>query len=162
MGEIARGTLAGAELLKNFSDLGDFDFLLVQEHKLLKEKIPFVNKRLKYKKAFWTPAKKGKKGVPKGGLAIFGDKFADRVVDAGVDTKNVFLWLTVVTEAGLLGVTNIYAGHSPAKRGKFWHRLLAAMDSSLPWIEGGYWNFVERRQDKKGGLRFCRKRKTSG
>lgn len=92
LGDIPRGTLAGAELLRNFAEPGEYDFLFLQEHKLMREKIPFVSRRLKFKKAFWTPAKKGEKGNAKGGLAIaVGDKFADKIVDAGVDKKNAFL-----------------------------------------------------------------------
>lgn len=56
-----------------------------------------------------------------------------------------------------MGVANVYAGHSPAKRGRIWRRMMASLDSSLPWIKGGDWNFVERRQDKQGGLRFRHK-----
>lgn len=79
------------------------------------------------------------------------------MLDAGVDRKNAYLWLKVATEVGIMGVANIYTGHSPAKRAKIWNRMIAEIDCALPWILGGDWNFVERRADKQGGLRFSHK-----
>lgn len=58
----------------------------------MREKIFFVSWRLKFKKVFWILVKKGEKGNVKGGLVIVvGDKFVDKIVDVGVDKKNVFL-----------------------------------------------------------------------
>lgn len=34
VGEIARGTIKGAELLRNFTAVGDYGFFPIQEHKL--------------------------------------------------------------------------------------------------------------------------------
>lgn len=124
----------------------------------MKEKIPFVNSRLRNRKAFWSPEQRKDGGMPRGGLAIFvGERFADKVLDAGVDKKNAFMWVTVATEVGQLGVANVYGAHLPSKRAKIWHRMLATLDTSFPWVFGGDWNFVERRQDKQGGTRFCHK-----
>lgn len=40
-------------------------------------------------------------GIVKGGLVIFvGDKFVDKIIDVGVDKKNVFMWFMVVMEVG--------------------------------------------------------------
>lgn len=128
----------------------------MQEHKLSRDKIPFVNRRIKTTKAFWTPAQQREGGLSRGGLAIFvGERFADKVLDAGVDRKNEFMWITVAIEVGQLGVTNIYGAHSPKKRARIWRRMLATLDTLFPWIFGGDWNFVERQKDKQGGTRFC-------
>lgn len=32
---------------------------------------------------------------------------------------------------------------------------MAVLDTSFPWIYGEDWNFVERRVDKQGGMRFA-------
>lgn len=158
LGEIARGTVIGSELLKNLEQIGDFDFFMIQEHKLTADRIPFVNKRLRNVKAFWTPTDKEEDGIAKGGLAIFvGDKFADKIIDAGVDKKNAFMWLTVATEAGQMGIVNVYGAHSPAGHAKIWRRMVVALDSSSPSLCGGDWNFIERRKDKQGGICFAHK-----
>lgn len=33
MGEVSKGTVVGSEILSNLTELGDYDFFLVQEHK---------------------------------------------------------------------------------------------------------------------------------
>lgn len=155
LGGIARGTADGAQLLKDFKELGVYDFFFLQEHKLTKKKIPFVNKRIGAKKSFWSPAELSKKGMPIGGLAILvGDRFADKVVDAGVDKENAFLWLQVVSETGVIGLVNVYTLHSPQARAPIWGRMLETLDLLVPWTVDGDLNFVERQQDKKGGLKF--------
>lgn len=67
----------------------------------MKEKIFFVNSRLRNRKVFWSSEQRKDGGMSRGGLAIFvGERFADKVLDAGVDKKNVFMWVTVATEVG--------------------------------------------------------------
>lgn len=39
---------------------------------------------------------------------MVGDRFADKVLDAGVDRKNEFMWVTVATETCQMGIANIY------------------------------------------------------
>lgn len=158
LGEVSRGTVLGSDLLSNFTKLGKYDFFLVQEHKLPKEKISFVNRRIRTSKAFWTPAQWREGGISRGGLAIYvGERFANKVLDAGVDRKNEFMWVTVATKVGQLGMANVYGANSPRKRAKIWRRMLAVLDTSFPWIFGGDWNFMERWKDKQGGMRFCHK-----
>lgn len=116
LGEISRGTVVGSKHLRNFGEIGEFDFFLVQEHKLVAEKIPFVNKRLKNCKAFWSPAVKEEDDIGKGGLAIFVcPRYADKVLSAGVDKKNAFLWIVVATETGPMGVVNVLRGTFPGE-----------------------------------------------
>lgn len=126
LGEIARGMVVGLELLQNFEQIGAYDFFMVQEHKLAADRIPFVKKRLKNGKAFWTPAVKVEDGLPKGGLAIFvGEKYADKILDAGMDPKNTFMWLTVATETGQLGCGQCLWGAFPG-----WQRQDMEADGS--------------------------------
>lgn len=40
-------------MLQNFASLGEYDLFLVQEHKLYKAAILFVNWRIGTRKAFW-------------------------------------------------------------------------------------------------------------
>lgn len=62
LGGIARGTVKGAELLRNFKAVGEYDFFLIQEHKLPESAIPFVHCRIGTKKASWSQ-QRGVKGA---------------------------------------------------------------------------------------------------
>lgn len=118
LGEVARGTVTGSEILSNFTEIGEYEFFLLQEHKLLADRIPFVNKRMKADKEFWTTATCREGGPSKGGLAIpVGDRFADKNLDASVDRKNKFMWVTVATETGQMGIANIYGALTCLGRG---------------------------------------------
>lgn len=132
--------------------------MLLQEHKVPKESCVFVHKRLGAAEGFWSPAERTEGGNAKGGLAVLvGERYKGKVKDAGVDTTNGFLWVVLATTAGLIGIVNVYAPHTPGARARKWHRLVQAIDPEVPWVLGGDFNFVERRQDKKGGLRFRHK-----
>lgn len=82
--------------------------------------------------------------MPKGGLGLFvGDRFAEKILDAGVDSENSYLWVVVATETGKLGVADVYTLHSPSERARIWRRMIEELDTSFPWIIGGDFNFVE-------------------
>lgn len=107
--------------------------------------ILFVNKWIGCRKLFRILVKKVDGGNVKGGLVIFvGERYVDKILDVGVDIKNVFLWLKVVIEIGVMGVVNVYVGYFFVKRVKIWRRMLIFMDCLFFWILGGDWNFVER------------------
>lgn len=50
----------------------------------------------------------------------------------------------------MVGFANVYALHSPSEQGQLWDRMQNGLEPSIPWIIGVDFNFVERRQDKKG------------
>lgn len=54
--EVTKNSAVGGELLGNLRDLGEYDVLMLQEHKLFQDKTRFASKRIGAKKVFWTPA----------------------------------------------------------------------------------------------------------
>lgn len=104
-----------------------------------------MNKRIGVKKFFWFSAEFSKKGMFIGGLVILvGDRFADKVVDAGVDKENVFFWFQVVSETGVIGLVNVYIFYSSQVRVFIWGRMLEILDLLVSWTVDGDLNFVER------------------
>lgn len=68
---------------------------------MFKEKILFVNRRIRISKVFWISAQWREGGILRGGFVIYvGERFVNKVLDAGVDRKNEFMWVTVVIKVG--------------------------------------------------------------
>lgn len=86
----------GRKILVNFKKFSPYDLLLVQEHKLSKGDIHFVDAKLGASKSIWMPAQPEEQG--RGGLAIrVRERYADKVTGSGVDKKREFIWINLAT-----------------------------------------------------------------
>lgn len=151
LGEILENSDKGMKLLSNFKALAPFDLMFLQEHKLSRTEIPFVNRRIGNYRTIWTPCE----GQGKGGLAILiGKRYEDKVLNWDIDKENAYIWLKLATPLGVFGIINVYALHKPEGRSRIWRRLQQALEPGIPWTIMGDMNFIERRKDRKGGTRF--------
>lgn len=136
--------------MNNFKELGDFDFMLLHEHKLKERDIAFVHQRMGFH-GIWSPVE----NTAMGGLAILiGHRYVDKILDTGVDKENTFLGVKVATHAGVVGIVNTYALHKPHERARIWQRMHQVLEPGIAWMVAGDLNFVERQKDKKGGPCF--------
>lgn len=138
----------GHKILVDFCTLGQYDIMVLQKHKLFAEDAPFVSKRLGVVRSVWAPAQ----GNHKGGLAILmGAQYVGNVLALGVDTKFMFVWVKLATEAGEIGLVNVYAPQSPLERAEVWQHMQGTLEEGVPWFLMGDFNFAKRRVDKVGG-----------
>lgn len=156
LGGIVENSDEGRKILVNFKNLSFYDLLLIQEHKLTRGDIHFVDARLEAAKLVWTPCQP--RGQGRGGLAILvGERSAKKVIGSGVDKKREFIWIKLATPLGEMGIVNVYAPQKPAQRAVLWERMQQNLEAGVSWSLMSDWNFVERKQDRKDGLCFRHK-----
>lgn len=144
LGSLKQSGKEGCKLLTDFRTLGPYDILLLQEHKLFRDEVDFISMRLGVVDGVWSPAQ----GNRYGGLAILlGERYAGRVVASGMDEENAFIWAKLDMAAAEIGIVNAYAPHSPEERALVWQRMQDTLESGVPWLLAGDFNFVERRKD---------------
>lgn len=75
-------------------------------------------------RSVWSPAK----GQGKGGIAILvGERYEDKTLGSGVDEKNKYVWIKLVTPLGEIEIVNVYVPQKPEKRAKVWDRMSQTM-----------------------------------
>ncbi|KAH7277724.1 hypothetical protein KP509_38G003900, partial [Ceratopteris richardii] len=139
------------ELSKYVID-GQIDFLLLQEHRLSKERIAEYDNLLQGNwEVYWG---NGYGQEENGGgicVAIRGI-WRQHVVEDKIIVQGRAQYVILEKENVRWGIVNIYAPKQEAERAPFWRELYSCLPNSVEhWIVGGDFNMVESLDDRRGG-----------